>query len=310
MIEIYKTTENGIEEFTEVVNNCWIHVVDPTPDEIVRLKELEIPQDFITNPLDIDERARSEREDDGTLLILVRAPIYQGEVSDIPYSTIPLGIIVNERCIVTVIRQPYPLLDDFALGKMRGLSTGKRYRFILRLLLGLSTQYLVYLRKINKNTELLEDKLQSSMKNKEVLELLKYQKSLVYFTQGIKSNEVLMERLQRMKIFTQFDEDEDLLQDVITENQQALGMIDISNTILSSMMDAFASIISNNLNAVMKFLASMTIIFSIPTVVTSFFGMNLNIPYVNLPNAYLAVIALCVLLMGLTVLVFLKKEWF
>ena len=137
MIKFWKTTENGIEQFAEVVNNCWIQVMDPTPDEICSLKELGIPQDFITYPLDVDERSRSEREDDGTLLVIVRVPFYQGEVADVPYSTMPLGIIVNDKFIVTVTRQPYQILDDFAAGKMRGLSTGKRYRFILRILLNI-----------------------------------------------------------------------------------------------------------------------------------------------------------------------------
>ncbi len=310
MIKFWKTTENGIEQFAEVVNNCWIQVMDPSPDEIATLKELGIPQDFITYPLDVDERSRSEREDDGTLLVIVRVPVYQGSGADVPYSTMPLGIIVNDKFIVTVTRQTYQVLDDFAAGKMRGLSTGKRYRFILRILLNIANHYLGCLREINKMTELLEDKLQSSMQNKEVLELLKYQKSLVYFTQGIRSNEVLMERLQRMKLFIQYPEDEDLLEDVITENQQAIGMTDISNNILSSMMDAFASIISNNLNVVMKFLASMTIVLSIPTIVTGFFGMNVNIPLANQPWAYLAIILLFVLLTGGMVILFVKRDWF
>jgi magnesium transporter len=310
MFKIFKSTENGIEQFTEVVNSCWINVVDPDPDEIFRLKDLGIPSDFITYPLDVDERPRSEREDDGTLLIIVRIPVYQGAVSDIPYSTIPLGIIVNDRFIVTVCKQECEVLTDFAAGRARGLSTGKRYRFILRLLLGIASQFLSYLREINKMTELVEDKLQSSMRNKEVLELLKYQKSLVYFTTAIKANEVLMERLQKMKLFTQYPEDEDLLEDVITENQQAMGMIDISNNILSSMMDAFASIISNNMNVVMKFLASMTIIMSIPTIVTSYFGMNVAIPGGNDPFAYLWIIVLFIVMCAITVVIFLKRDWF
>jgi len=310
MFKIFKSTENGIEQFTEVVNSCWINVVDPDPDEIFRLKDLGIPSDFVTYPLDVDERPRSEREDDGTLLIIVRIPVYQGAISDIPYSTIPLGIIVNDRFIVTVCKQECEVLTDFAAGRARGLSTGKRYRFILRLLLGIASQFLSHLREINKMTELVEDKLQSSMRNKEVLELLKYQKSLVYFTTAIKANEVLMERLQKMKLFTQYPEDEDLLEDVITENQQAMGMIDISNNILSSMMDAFASIISNNMNVVMKFLASMTIIMSIPTIVTSYFGMNVAIPGGNDPFAYLWIIVLFIVMCAITVVIFLKRDWF
>ncbi|GAP20201.1 magnesium transporter CorA family protein [Leptolinea tardivitalis] len=310
MINIYKTTENGIEQFNELINNCWIKVTDPTPEEINHLVAMDIPRDFITYPLDIDELSRSEREDDGTLLIIVRIPIFQGKTSDIPYSTIPLGIIVSNKYIVTITRQSYALLDDFAAGKMRGFSTGKRYRFILRLLLNVANNYLVFLREINKLTEQVEDRLQSSIKNKEVMELLKYQKSLVYFTQGIRSNEVLMERLQRMKLFTQYEEDEDLLEDVITENQQAISMTEISTNIMSSMVDAFATIVSNNVNDVMKFLASMTIVLSIPSIVVGFFGMNVPLPMSDHPYAYIGVILLFVILMAFVVYAFLKRDWF
>jgi magnesium transporter len=310
MINIYKTTENGVEQFSEIVNNCWVKVIDPTPSEIDQLAGFNIPREFITYPLDIDELSRTEREDDGTLLIIVRVPYYQGATSDIPYTTLPLGIIVTSKFIVTVSRQPYNLLDDFAAGKMRVFSTGKRYRFILRLLLNIANNYLVNLREINKLTEQVEDRLQSSIKNKEVMELLKYQKSLVYFTQGIKSNEVLMERLQRMKLFTQYDEDEDLLEDVITENQQAKSMTEINTNIMSSMVDAFATIVSNNVNDVMKFLASMTIVLSIPSIVVGFFGMNVTLPYSDHPYAYVGVVVIFVILMAVVVYAFLKRDWF
>jgi magnesium transporter len=310
MIKIIKSTDNGIEQFNEVVNNCWVQVVDPTPEEILRLEELEIPHEFITYPLDIDELSRTEREDDGTLLIIVRVPFFQGAAVDVPYSTMPLGIIVTGKFIVTITRQPFNLLEEFAAGKMRGFSTAKRYRFILRLLLNIANNYLVFLREINKTTDLLEDKLQTSIKNKEVMELLKYQKSLVYFAQGTKSNEVLMERLQKMKLFTQYPDDEDLLEDVITENQQAISMTGISTNIMSSMVEAFAAIISNNLNEVMKFLASMTIVLSIPAIVFGFFGMNVTLPYMDHPYAFVGVIVLFIVLTSWVVFVFLKKDWF
>ncbi len=310
MIHIYKTTENGIEQFPEIVNNCWVKVVDPTPEELNTLMECNIPREFLTYPLDIDELSRSEREDDGTLLIIVRVPVYQGAAYDIPFTTIPLGIIVTGKFIVTISRQPIGLMEEFAKGRIRGLSTAKKYRFILRLLLSIANNYLINLREINKLTEEVEDRLQSSIKNKEVMELLKYQKSLVYFTQGIKSNEVLMERLQKMKLFTQYEEDEDLLEDVITENQQAISMTEISTNIMSSMVDAFATIVSNNVNDVMKFLASITIVLSIPSIVVGFFGMNVNLPYSDHPYAYLGVILLFVILMGAVVYAFLKRDWF
>jgi len=310
MIRIIKTTENGVEQIPEVVNNCWINVIDPTLNEIDQLNNLGIPREFLTYPLDVDELSRSEKEDDGTLLIIVRVPFYQGPKSDIPYITLPLGIIVTGKFIVTISRQEYAFLNDFTSGRIRGFLTGKRYRFILRMLLSIAGSYLSNLREINKLTEAVEDRLQSSIKNKEVMELLKYQKSLVYFTQGIRSNEVLMERLQKMRLFTQYDEDEDLLADVITENQQAFSMTEISTNIMSSMVEAFATIVSNNVNDVMKFLASMTIVLSIPSIVVGFFGMNVTLPYSDHPYAYIGVILLFVILMALVVYAFLKRDWF
>jgi magnesium transporter len=310
MIQVYKTTDNGVEQITSPVNNCWINVTDPTPIEIDQLAEHNVPREFLTYPLDIDERSREEKEDDGTLLIIVRVPFFQGTTSDIPYTTIPLGIIVSDKSIITVCRQPYSVLNDFAAGKMRGFTTGKRYRFILRLLLNIASQYLVHLREINKLVDLVEDKLQNSIKNREVMELLKYQKSLVYFTQGIRSNQVLMEHLQKMKIFTQYEEDEDLMEDVITENQQAISMIEISTNIMNSMVDAFATIVSNNVNDVMKFLASMTVVLSIPSIVFGFFGMNVAVPYSDHPYAFVGVIVIFVMIMAAVVYAFLKRDWF
>lgn len=310
MITIYKSTDAGLERIESVVNGCWVNVVDPTTDEIEKLINLGIPQDFITYPLDIDERSRTEREDDGTLLVLIRIPFYQGEKSDVPYTTIPLGVIIKETFIITVCRWQNPILQEFSSGRLRGLSTGKRHRFLLRLLLGTATRFLSNLREINRTVDLLEDQLQLSMRNKEVLELLKFQKSLVYFATGLKSNELMLERLQRTQMFHTYPDDEDLLEDVITENQQAIEMTNISNNILSSMMDAFASIISNNLNVVMKFLASVTIVLSIPTIVTSYFGMNVGLPFSDKPFAYLLIIGICMGISGLVVYIFMRRDWF
>ncbi|HQL39807.1 MAG TPA: magnesium transporter CorA family protein, partial [Anaerolineaceae bacterium] len=205
---------------------------------------------------------------------------------------------------------PNEVIQEFTSGKMRGLSTAKRNRFILRLLLMTANRFLAYLREINRLVEATEDKMQASMQNREVLELLKYSKSLVLFTQALKSNELMLERLKRSQLFHQYPEDEDLLEDVITENQQAIEMVNISSTILSSLMDAFASIISNNLNVVMKFLASVTIVLSIPTIVTSFFGMNVKLPFQNLDLAYLLIIVLFLTISAVIVYLFIKRDWF
>lgn len=310
MITIYRTKESGLTQISEFEKGCWINLVDPTTDEIEKMVAQGVPQDFITYPLDMDERARTEREDDGTMLILIRIPYYMGPKVDIPYITIPLGIILTEDWVITVSRRSNELINELASGRVRGLSTAKRIRFVLKVLLNNANKFLGFLREINRTVEDLEDRLQQSMQNKEVLELLKYQKSLVYFTTALKTNELLLERLERTQLFRMYPDDEDLLEDVITENQQAIEMVNISSTILSSMMDAFASIISNNLNVVMKFLASVTILLSLPTIITSFYGMNVGLPLDDKWFAWMLILGVCLLLVGLTTIVFVRRNWF
>lgn len=310
MITIYKSSATGLEQISDFTSGCWVNMIDPTSDEIERLASQGIPQDFITYPLDMDERARSEREDDGKMLILIRIPFFQGQTVDVPYSTLPLGMILTDQMIITVCRRQNDLTTEFASGKLKNLSTGKRIRFVLRLMLLNANKFLSHLRTINKITEELEDRLQLSLQNKEVLELLKYQKSLVYFTTALKANELLLERLQRTQLFRQYPDDEDLLEDVITENQQAIEMVNISNNILSSMMDAFASIISNNLNVVMKFLASVTILLSLPTIITSFFGMNVDLPFANQSFAWQLILGISLVVIGITTWLFIRRRWF
>jgi magnesium transporter len=195
-------------------------------------------------------------------------------------------------------------------GKYRGFKTAKRYRFVLYVLLETATRYLTYLREINRAVDHVEDQLQKSTRNRELLQLLKYQKSLVYFTTALHSNEVMMERLQRMRMFNQYDEDEDLLEDVITENQQAIQVTNINAEILSGMMDAFASIISNNLNVVMKALAAITIVINVPAIVAAFYGMNVQLPGEDHPLAFLTVFGISILLSGIAVIIFYKRDWF
>lgn len=310
MITFYKHTENGLVKLPKQISGCWIRCIDPTIEENESLAKLGIPQDFVTYSLDLDERPRIEREDDGTRLIILRIPTELDANADLPFNTIPMGIITTDNYIVTVSKYDTNLLDDFVNGKSRNFSTGKRNRMLLLILLKTASRYLDYLRKINKNVDSLEDQLSLSMRNKELLELLKYQKSLVYFTTALKANQLILEHLNKTHTFRAFDEDEDLLEDVITENQQAIEMTAISNDILSSMMDAFASIISNNLNVVMKFLASITIVLSIPTIVTSFFGMNVNLPFSAHPLAFLFVIGIFVGICLFVIYIFIKRDWF
>lgn len=309
MINTYKNIDDRLSLLTEPISGSWINVVNPSPDEIAHLESLGIPLDYINYPLDLDERARTEREN-GELLIVLRIPFYQGNSADIPYTTIPLGIILTDRFLITICKLENTVIQDFIAGRIRNLSTGKRHRFVLKILFNTANLYLSYLREITRAVDQLEDQLQKSTRNKEVLELLKYQKSLTLFTTALKSNELMMERLQRSRIFETYPEDEDLLEDVITENRQAIEMTNISSNILSSMMDAFASIISNNLNGVMKLLASVTIVLSIPTMIASFFGMNVHVPLENNPLAFLMIILMTSGIGFTAVFFFWKRDWF
>jgi len=309
MLTIYKTTPEGLETLENATNGCWIKATNPNPEEIEKLKIWGIDPELITYSLDQDEMARVER-DEGYTLILLRIPHFQGETHDIPYSTIPMGIIIKDNMIATICRHESQIINVLTNGKFRGFKTAKRYRFVLYVLLETATRYLAYLREINRAVDHVEDQLQKSTRNRELLQLLKYQKSLVYFTTALHSNEVMMERLQRMRMFNQYDEDEDLLEDVITENQQAIQVTNINAEILSGMMDAFASIISNNLNVVMKALAAITIVINVPAIVAAFYGMNVQLPGENHPLAFLTVFAISILLSGIAVIVFYKQDWF
>jgi magnesium transporter len=313
MLNIYKTIpDQGLVQQEKFINGGWIHVVDPTAEEIAQLIEWDILPDLINYSLDLDEMARMERdEDEDYVFILLRVPHFQGATNDIPFTTVPVGIIIKSNIVVTISKFDSDIFKTLCNGKYRLMRTAKRFRFALYIFLETAVRYLAYLREINKTVDSLEDKLQQSTRNREVLELLKYQKSLTYFSTALRSNEVMMERMQKSRMFNQYEEDQDLLEDVITENQQAIQMVNTSTEILSSMMDAFASIISNNLNVVMKALAALTIIINIPTIVSSFFGMNVAIPGNEAhPLAFFAVAGIALGLTVLVAIIFIRRDWF
>jgi magnesium transporter len=309
MLNIYKNTELGLERLETAVNGSWVNAVDPTPDEIQKLMNWGIDADYINYSLDQDEMARMERDEDYTF-ILLRIPYFQGDTSDVPYITVPMGIYIQGNLIFTICRYESDIFKALTNGKYRGLKTGKRYRLALYIFLETAVRYLNCLRDINKTTEIIEDQLQKSTRNREVLELLKQQKSLTYFATALRSNEVMMERVQKTQLFNYYEEDQDLLEDVLTENQQAIQMTSIATEILSGMMDAFASIISNNLNAVMKAMAALTIIVNIPGIVAAFFGMNVAIPFADHQLAFLFVLGISLALTTVAIFIFVRRDWF
>jgi magnesium transporter len=292
---------------------CWIALTNPTASEIIDIADTyQIDPDHLRAPLDEEERSRIEVEDEYTL-ILVDIPSIEERNGKDWFVTIPLAIITTKDVLITVCLEETPVLTSFMDGRVRDFHTFMKTRFILQILYKNATQFLQYLRIIDKKSEVIERKLHQSQKNEELIELLELEKSLVYFTTSLRSNEVVLEKLLRIEKIKKYPEDTDLLEDVIVENKQAIEMANIYSGILSGTMDAFASVISNNLNIVMKFLATVTIVLSIPTMIASFYGMNVNshgMPFADSPYGFAIVLGLTLLLSLFVAYIFNKKDLF
>lgn len=282
MIKIYNTNmeTDKIEQVEEIKKGVWINLVNPSDAEIKRVcTEINIEEDFLRYPLDYEEQARIDIEDNMTLFI-IDVPIIEDIQDDTTYTTMPLGvIIVEDDYIITVSLKRNKVIDTFEKGKIKGFYTYKKTRFLLQILYLNSACYLDNLKKINKEQEATVFLLQQSMKNRDLIQLLNLQNSLIYITTSLKSNEIVMEKTLRGKVLKMYEEDEDILEDAIIENRQAIEMSKTYSDILTSTMDAYASIISNNLNGVMKFLTSLTILISVPTLIASIWGMNVELPF-------------------------------
>ena len=267
MVRMFRTSDGAIHEIQEPQDGCWIALTNPTATEIFEISEqFQIEVDDLRAPLDEEERSRIEVEDTYTL-ILVDVPMIEERNDKDWYGTIPLGIIVTDKMIFTVCLEDTQVLTRFMEGRVRNFFTYMKTRFILQILYRNSSMYLRYLRIIDKKSEQVEEKLHFSPRNQELIELLELEKSLVYFTTSLRSNEAVLEKLIKIKSIKKYPEDTELLEDVIIENTQAIEMANIYSGILRSMMDAFASVISNNLNDVMKILSVITIVMSIPTII-------------------------------------------
>ena len=310
MIRIFKTEDGIMHEKDELQPGSWIAMTNPTASEIMDIADMyQIDPDHIKAPLDEEERSRIEVEDSYTL-ILVDIPSIEERSGKDWFVTIPMGIITTNEVLITVCLEETPVLTSFMDGRVRDFHTFMKTRFILQILYKNATQYL---RIIDKKSEVIERKLHQSQKNSELIELLELEKSLVYFTTSLRSNEVVLEKLLRTEKVKKYPEDTDLLEDVIIENKQAIEMANIYSGILSGTMDAFASVISNNLNIVMKFLATVTIVMSIPTMVASFYGMNVNshgMPFADSPYGFGIVLVLALLLSLIVAFIFNKKDLF
>lgn len=310
-MKIFRWQENRFIPADKIERHCLINLISPEKNELEKLSgEMLIPFDFLTDPLDIDERSRIEIED-GVLLIVLRLPKYDETNSEIPFTTIPAGIILTKDDTIVIVSS-YDITDILELysGKTKGIITGKRSSVVLQIFMKTALFYLRYLKELNKRTGEIEKELQKSLKNEELIKLLNIEKSLVYFTTSLKSNELMMERLLKTELLKLTDDDKDKLEDVLIDNKQAIQMANIYSNILSGMMDAFASVISNNLNVVMKILTLITIILMIPTLTASIYGMNIELPFQHSPYAFYFVTGISFMILLVSILIFRGKKWF
>lgn len=306
LISYYKTIENKVNEIEEVQPGCWICVTAPTETEISDLEEnMHIERDYIRAALDEEEPSRIE-SDDGVTLIVVDYPIAEQDNDPdrtLLYSTTPMSIIITDSNVITVSAKENIVLEELAKGVVKGVHTNLKTRFVFTILLRIAARYLQYLKQIDKLSNYVEGKMYLAMKNKGLIQLQGLEKSLVYFSTSLKSNEAVLGKLMRGRYLKLYEEDEDLLDDVLIEVKQAIEMTNIYSNILSGTMDTFASIISNNLNIIMKRMTTITIILTMPTIVFSFYGMNLGDAANGLPlaNVWFPLVLSLVLCVGVGV---------
>lgn len=292
---------------------CWIHVYGPFGNEATQKlsEQLAIDIDFITDSLDIDERSRYESEE-GKDLIVLRTPVENEGISDSEalYITIPIGIIRTPDHVVTISPYHNPVIESFMHGAPKNFDPRVQESFILALFEKNVQKYSEFLRQINNKRYAFEKALNTSSRNEDLFKLLNIQKSLVYFVASLRSNDLLLMKIQRTNFLKLNEDDLDLLSDIVVDNQQAVDMSEMYSNILNGTMDAFASIISNNLNEVVKRLTSVTILLTVPMLIASFFGMNVRIPGEESPYAFAYIFFACILFSALLGYLFIRKRWF
>ena len=276
MIRVYKTNSDEVEKLDKITQNTWIDLVSPTEAEIDHVVEVtKIDRDLISKMLDENELPRIESSGDATLVV-VDTPVVS-EDDDDEYHTYPLGVIISDRnYVVTVSTTKVTVLRDFRHGKVKNFRTAKKSRFLIQILGKTAAEYLRILNRVYREIESKEDKLEKSTSNQDLIDLLATEKTLVYFTTSLKENDLVLERLSNNSSVRLFEGDADLLEDAAIENRQAIDMARIYQNILSSITGTYATVISNNLNDVMKFLAGITVVLSVPTIISSFMGMNVT----------------------------------
>jgi len=303
----YWTYDNGFKALEAFQKNSWISVTNPSGEEIEFLTgKLKVPSEELTDILDLDERARTET-DESWYTIIIRIPV-AGSSNGMPFSTVPLGILISNNLIITICVTKNELIPSII--RSRKVDFNNQANFVMHIFLQVANLYMRYLKLINIQVGDIEKDLEKSTRNEELHKMLRMEKCLVYFITSLRSNDILLAKLRNSKFIKSIDIDEDLLEDVIIENRQAIEMANIYSDIQSGMMDAFASVISNNLNVVMKQLAVITIILMIPTFIASLYGMNVPNNFSDNPYGFVLILLISLSASAFGVFLFRKKNWF
>lgn len=313
MFQVYKKVNKAVVEVDKALivegydfSDQWIHMSNPTDKEIEWISlATSIPEDYLKAALDSEERAHIEKED-GVLMSVTDIPITEEDDDKYTYATLPFGCIFTDKTLVTVCLNETSIIYDLLAGRyVRDFNIHKRTRFFLQLQYVIAKKYLQYLKQIDRASQRVQAELEKSMKNEELIEMLSLEKALVYFSTSLRANTAVLDKVPRLVKF--YEEDEDLWDDVLIENRQAIEMSNIYREILSGTMDAYASIISNNLNVVMKVLASITLIISVPSMIAAFWGMNTGVPFEGKQWGFWVVVGINIVI-AIVMLVLLAKK--
>lgn len=309
MLKCFKTNskEQKLEEIENITPDCWIDLSEPSPAEVEQVvKATHVDQNLISKMLDSDELPRIE-SDKNSCLVVIDAPVFVSQ--DDKYVTYPLGVIITDNnYVITVAPRNIPVLNQFRQGEVKEFRTPKKSRFLIQILSATATSYLKALNEIYHEIDVKEETLKKSTKNEDLIDLLSTEKTLVYFLESLTENDKVLERLNNGSPVQLYEGDDALIKDTIIENHQAIDMATLYRKILTSITDTYANVISNNLNYTMRFLAGVTIILSIPTIISSFLGMNVWFGTVGTSHQAWWVILLFSILVSLAVGAWLKKK--
>lgn len=310
MYSVYMTDDSIIHEEPELKPGCWVNMVQPSLEESILIGEkIGVEPSDIMAAVDIDESARIQLED-GYTLILVDIPTTEMRHDKEVYTTIPLGIVLTQQMIVTVCSRKTPILEYFVNAKLKDFSTKKKMRFVYQILFRAASLYQADLRNIDKKRIEIEARIEGETEDGDLIGLHELESTLVYFATSLRANGVVLERLTRYKRLEQYPDDQELLEDIIVENKQAIEMTSIYRDIISGTSELLSSVINNRMNDVMKYLAAITIVMAIPTIISGFYGMNVEtkgMPFSGTPLGF-SIIAVITLFICIIVLIILKKK--